>query len=438
MQPSLGVDLGTTNSVVALSQQKNVEILPLGPTHSGLFPSLLGPDGQALSFLQAGCFHDFKREMETPDKELAPGVTPRGLTTALCRALRQASWQALGAPAERIVLTVPARFSDRARKATKEAAQTAGFQVIRLLNEPTAAALAYGLNHKKEGLFLVYDLGGGTFDATLLRIQGDVFQILATSGDLFLGGHTLDQAIVRWWKQDVNDPLWLKKARHLKESLSDPSFVSEELPREVFDALARELLLKTRSLVTSMLEETLLRAEDVEGVVLVGGSTRLPQVVPLLRDLFRKASIYQSLDPDRAVAIGAALHAEALTAMAPQDRPLLLDVIPASLGLETAMGIVENILPRYTPTPVQTTVPFSTMVDNQTEVLIHVLQGDAIRKEGCVSLGKFILKGIPPMPKGQPKINVTFQVNEDGILTVQAEELLSDTRQRLVLEEYFS
>ena len=433
---SLGVDLGTTNSVVALSRQRQVDILPLGPMRSGLIPSLLTAQGQPLPFLQPGCFHDFKRDMEMPDEEISPGVTPKMLTTALCRYLYQEIAQSLGNPVERIVLTVPARFSDRARKATRDAAKAAGFQVIRLLNEPTAAALAYGLQQKQDGIFLVYDLGGGTFDATLLRLQGDVFQILATSGDLFLGGRTLDQAIVRWWGKDSSDPEVLRRACQLKESFADPTLTFEELPREVFDGLVNDLLEETISLVRTMLAEAHVRSEEVQGVVLVGGSTRLPHVVSRLENLFGAEKIYKTLDPDRAVAIGAALHAEALTNMSPQERPLLLDVVPASLGLETAMGIVENIIPRYTPTPIQTTVQFSTMVDNQTEVLIHVLQGDSLQKEGCVSLGKFALRGIPPMPKGQPKINVTFCVNEDGILTVKAEELLSGTKQHVILEEF--
>lgn len=433
---ALGVDLGTTHSVVALSRNREVEILPIG--RAGLYPSLLGENLAHLPALTDHCFHDFKRQMEAPHQEIASHVTPYLLTKTLCQYLQKEASETLGQPVQNIVLTVPARFSDRARKATREAAKEAGFNVIRLLNEPTAAALAYGFNRQHDGIFLVYDLGGGTFDATLLRIQQGVFQILGTTGDLLLGGHTLDQEIVRWWGQDANDPLALAKACRLKEQMEDPSFTSPLLPREVFDGFSGKIVGKTLQILSKMLADTLTKPDAIQGVILVGGSTRLPQVPQALAEMFGQDRLYKSLDPDRAVAVGAALHAEALTQTSPTERPLLLDVIPASLGLETAMNYVETILPRYTPTPVQTTVQFSTMVNNQTAILIHVLQGDALQKADCVSLGQFVLRGIPPMPKGQPKINVTFFVDEDGILTVKAEELLSRQKQTLVLEEYFA
>lgn len=437
-RPFIGVDLGTTNSVVAVSDNGKAEVLPLGASKTGLLPSLLGKDLQLLPQMKDRCFHDFKNFMEKPLDELASGVTPLSLTTAMCRHIKAEAEKVIKEEVGPIVLTVPARFSDKARKATKEAAKTAGFQVVRLLNEPTAAALAYGLNKDKEGVYLVYDLGGGTFDVTLLRIQRRVFQILGTTGDLFLGGYTIDQDIVRRWGKDPNDPEWLLRAKRIKERLSAGAEEDDELPSYIFEEIVQKSVGRTIAILRELLADAQVTPSDIQGVLLVGGSTRLPQVSKALAGVFGEEKIHKSLDPDRAVAMGAALHAEALMSHSITERPLLLDVIPASLGIETVMGYVENILPRYTPTPVRTQVQFSTIEDNQTAVLIHVVQGDSLKKDACVSLGQFILKGIPPQPKGKPKINISFEVDEDGILTVQAEELLSGQKHQLVLEEYFT
>lgn len=430
--PCIGIDLGTTRSAVALARGQKAEVLPLAGTENGLMPSLLDAHLTPLSEAETGCFHDFKSAMESPDTPLPGGKTPKELSAALLSALKQRAETALGRSVTNAVITVPARFSNVARKATKEAAQEAGLNVIRLLNEPTAAALAYGLNHSAQGIYLVYDFGGGTFDATLLRLQDGVFQVLATTGDLFLGGHTIDRDIALFWERDPDDPLVLDEARRVKEKASDPSNLLDE---SALDALVERSVRRTLTIVQKMLAEAQILPNAIEGVVLVGGSTRLKRVHEDLGQLFGATKILATIDPDRAVALGAALHAEALTHHTP-NRPLLLDVVPASLGIETVMGYVENIIPKYTPTPISVQMQFSTIRDNQTQILIHVVQGDDLQVANCTSLGRFILKGIPPLPKGQPRLIIRFRVDEDGLLTVDASEATSGVQEHLTIESY--
>lgn len=435
----VGIDLGTTHSVVALAKDQQATVLPLEGAHQGLVPSLLDESLAWIPEPQAGCYHDFKSFMETPQVPLQGvsvrrSATPEALSAALCAHLKRLTEKTLGHPVMNAVLTVPARFSNVARKATKEAAQQAGLNVIRLLNEPTAAALAYGLNHASEGLYLIYDLGGGTFDATLLRLQGEVFQVLATTGDLHLGGHTIDQAIAQTWGANPEDPLALQAARALKEGRPHLSAFPPLSP-EALNALIESPVRRTVTIIQKMLAEAQILPSALNGVVLVGGSTRLAQVKAHLAALFGPSKILDTIDPDRAVALGAALHAEALTHHTPR-RPLLLDVVPASLGLETVMGYVENIIPKYTPTPISVNIQFSTIYDNQTQVLIHLVQGDDLKVENCTSLGRFILKGIPPLPKGQPRLTISLSVDEDGLLHLEASEATSGAQQALTIESY--
>lgn len=433
----VGIDLGTTHSVVAFSHNQKVDVLPIGLKEKEFIPSILDENLSLIPTLQEKCFHNFKSFMETPyDKVFSP-YTPEDLTEALCKHIKKLSEQFFQNNVQNAVITVPARFSDIARKATKLAAQKAGIHVIRLLNEPTAAALAYGLNHKAQGVYMVYDFGGGTFDVTLLRIQEGIFQVLATTGDLHLGGSVIDQDIVRFMGKDPKDPLLLRKACLLKEFYHDKNYSSEwDIPSNDFDEIVECSVGKTLLIVKKILSDVHMTPEKVQGVILVGGSTRLKKVTEDLSRIFGFSKILNTIDPDRAVAIGAALHAEALTHHALPNRPLLLDIIPASLGLETVMGYVENIIPKYTPAPVHVKMQFSTMYNNQTEILIHIVQGEGQKIEKCVSLGRFTLKNIPPMPKGQPKISVSLNVDEDGILTVEAREITCGVHQSLVIESY--
>lgn len=429
----VGIDLGTTRSAVALARDQKARILPLRGAQDGLVSSLLDTNLALIQKATPSCFHDFKNAMESPNIPLLGGRTPQELSASLFSALKQQAEEQLGCPVINAVVTVPARFSNVARKATKEAAQQAGLTVIRLLNEPTAAALAYGLNHSVQGVYLIYDLGGGTFDATLLRLQGNVFQVLATTGDLFLGGHTIDHDIALFWNSNPDDPLVLETARSVKEGkkiLSAPT-----LDAETLDAIVERSVRRTIMIVQKMLSETQILPSDIAGVVLVGGSTRLRRVHKDLEQLFGADKIFATIDPDRAVALGAALHAEALTHHTPH-RPLLLDVVPASLGIETVMGYVENIIPKYTPTPISVQMQFSTIQDHQTQILIHVVQGDDLQVVNCTSLGRFILKGIPPLPKGQPRLLIRFCVDENGLLTVEASETTSGVQQHLTIESY--
>lgn len=432
--PCIGIDLGTTYSVVALSHNQKAKVLPLaGALEENLVPSLLDVHCTLIPQMTSKCFHDFKNAMECPDKPLPGGQTPKKLSTAVLKGLREKIEVALGQPITNAVITVPARFSNIARKATKEAAEEAGLNVIRLLNEPTAAALAYGLNHSAQGVYLVYDFGGGTFDATLLRLQGGVFQVLATTGDLFLGGHTIDCDIAQFWGHNPDDPLVLEIARTVKEGRSTP--LAPVLRAEDFDLIVERSVRRTFVIVQKMLAEAQILPSGIDGVVLVGGSTRLKRVRQDLADLFGKDKVLGTIDPDRAVAMGASLHAEALTHHT-SHRPLLLDVVPASLGIETIMGYVENIIPKYTPTPISVQMSFSTIRDNQTQILIHVVQGDDLQASNCASLGRFVLKGIPPMPKGQPRLTIQFSVDENGLLKVEASEALSGVQQGLTIESY--
>ncbi len=493
----LGIDLGTTNSVMAVMEGGEPVVIPnaegdrLTPSVVAINPktgerlvgklakrqAITNPENTIFSIkrLMGRKFNDPEVQkarrvlpykiIEKPngDAWVVMGdreYSPPEISAMILQKLKQDAEAYLGEKITKAVITVPAYFNDAQRQATKDAGRIAGLEVLRIINEPTASALAYGMDKKKEGLIAVYDLGGGTFDISILEIAEGVFQVRSTAGDTFLGGDDIDQLIINWICEEFKrehgidlrqDRMALQRLKEAAEKAkielstvmeteinlpfitadaSGPKHLQMTLTRAKLEQLAHDLIQRTLGPVKQALADAKITPADISEVILVGGQTRMPAVQRLVREFFGKEP-HKGINPDEVVAIGAAIQAGVLAGEVKDI--LLLDVTPLTLSVETLGGIATPIIPRNTTIPVRKSQIFSTATDNQTQVEIHVVQGERPMAADNKTLGRFILDGIPPAPRGVPKIEVTFDIDADGILHVSAKDLATGREQKITI-----
>jgi Fe-S protein assembly chaperone HscA len=479
----VGIDLGTTNSLVAFMQGERPVVIP-GEDGLNLVPSVVALDERdriqvgsaarkylietperavySIKRLMGRGVGDIQEELKLFPFRLADDLeaeevirirlgektfTPPEISGFILRQLKRNAERFFGAPVTQAVVTVPAYFNDAQRQATKDAGRIAGLEVLRLVNEPTAAALAYGLDKKRNGIVAVYDLGGGTFDISILKLHDGIFEVIATNGDTHLGGDDIDNLLIRIALDDIRGDMGLDVSRHgeavatIRKAVieakirlsSDPAVTLEvalpggqhyqrQITREQFEQLLKPVIDRTVGPSKQALKDAGLKPEQIEEVVLVGGSTRIPKVRELVEELFERKP-HTDLNPDEVVALGAAVQATILGGGSPATEDmLLLDVTPLSLGIEVAGGVTDKIILRNSTIPASATEHYTTQIDGQANVAIHVLQGERELAKDCRSLARFDLKGIPPMSAGIPRIEVKFLIDANGILHVSARE----------------
>ncbi len=479
----IGIDLGTTNSLVAFMHEDKPAVIP-GEDGSNLVPSVVALDERdqiivgnaarkyliatpersvySIKRLMGRGVEDITEELKLFPFRLADDIhagevlriklgtstfTPPEISAFILRQLRRNAERFFNAPVSKAVITVPAYFNDAQRQATKDAGRIAGLEVLRLVNEPTAASLAYGLNQKQNGIVAVYDLGGGTFDISILKLHDGIFEVIATNGDTHLGGDDIDNLLIRVALDDIRGDMGLDFSRNgeavarIRKAVieakialsSEPAAKLEidlpggkrylrEITREQFETLAQPIIDRTAGPCKQALKDAGLKPEQIDEVVLVGGSSRIPKVRALVESLFQRPP-HTGLNPDEVVALGAAVQAKILAGGShTTENMLLLDVTPLSLGIEVAGGVTDKIILRNSTIPASATQYYTTQIDGQANVAIHVLQGERELAKDCRSLARFDLKGVPPMPAGMPRIEVKFLIDANGILHVSARE----------------